>query len=62
MWCGQGLGVCLKGLRVDWALLEMRRGVSTRITFEELVRENRAQTSGLLDSAECFVPVLHLNQ
>ena len=49
-----GGGCCFSGV--------MRRCVSTRITFWGLIGENRAQTSGLLDGAVCFVPGLHLNQ
>lgn len=53
--CCVSVGVCSKyGV--------MRRRVSTRITFWGLIGENRAQTSGLLGGAVCFVPGMHLNQ
>ncbi|QDT41995.1 hypothetical protein Pan241w_20750 [Gimesia alba] len=52
---------CVSGGRC-WLCGDVRRRVSTRITFSGLVWENRAQTSGLLHGAVCFVPGLHLNQ
>ncbi|QDT41968.1 hypothetical protein Pan241w_20480 [Gimesia alba] len=55
-------GMCCQGGGRCWLCGVMRRRVSTRITFLGLVGENRAQTSGLLDGAVCFVPGLHLNQ
>ncbi|QDT44019.1 hypothetical protein Pan241w_41240 [Gimesia alba] len=54
MCCTSGGVCCLWGV--------MRRRVSTRITFGGVIDENRAQTSGLLHAAVCFVRGLHLNQ
>ncbi|QDV49721.1 hypothetical protein Enr17x_17420 [Gimesia fumaroli] len=41
---------------------DMRRCVSTRITFRGWLMSNVAETSGFSYAAVCFVPGLHLNQ
>ncbi|QDV52209.1 hypothetical protein Enr17x_42690 [Gimesia fumaroli] len=62
MWCERGLGVCLKGRRVDRTVLEMRRCVSTRITFEGFHLKNWSKTSVFLQVRLKPVSQIHLNQ
>ncbi|QDT44059.1 hypothetical protein Pan241w_41640 [Gimesia alba] len=62
MWYERGLAVCLKKRRVDRTVSEMRRCVSTRITFEGFQLKNRSKTSGFLQVRLKPLSQFHLNQ
>ncbi|QDV52982.1 hypothetical protein Enr17x_50520 [Gimesia fumaroli] len=62
LWGGWWLSVCRMVRGVGWAMLVMRRCVSTRITFGGFHLENRAETSGFLQVRLKPVSEFHLNQ
>ena len=62
IWYEWWLRVCLKGRKVDRGVPEMRRYVSTRITFGGFHLKNRSETSVFLQVGLKPVSQFHLNQ
>ncbi|QDT40173.1 hypothetical protein Pan241w_02290 [Gimesia alba] len=62
MWCERWLAVCRKRRRVYLTVSEMRRCVSTRITFGGFHLKNCSETSGFLQVRLKPVSQFHLNQ